>query len=100
MRIKGFGEKLAGSLVAWHQQMVKKFRFDKSKGVPEADLRGLATKYRKQQESLFRDIEQTLGEMSGLEPKVRKELGILVPKLRDAIANWWQADRDLKILEQ
>ncbi len=100
MRIKGFGEKLASSLVSWRQQMVKKFRFDKSKGLPEADLRGLATKYRKQQEALFRDIEQTLAELATLDPKARKDLAALVPKLRDAIANWWQASCDLKILEQ
>jgi DNA-binding helix-hairpin-helix protein with protein kinase domain len=99
-RIKGFGQKLAGSLVTWRQQVVSKFRFDKSKGVPEADLRGLATKYRKQQEALFRDIEQSLCEITGLEPKVRKGLDALVPKLRDAMADWWQADCDLKILEQ
>lgn len=97
-RINGFGPKLAGSLVAWREQTLQQFRFDKSKGVPEADLRGLAAKYRKQQEAVFRVVDQTLAELETLEPKVRKALTALVPELGVAVANWSQADEDLRVL--
>lgn len=100
MQIKGFGPKLAGNLVAWRNDMARQFRFDKSKGVPETELRGLAAKYRKQQETFFRDIEQTLGELESLEPKARKGLTALVPELKAAVAEWWQADEDVRALRR
>jgi DNA-binding helix-hairpin-helix protein with protein kinase domain len=100
MQIKGFGQKLAGNLVAWRDDMNRQFRFDKSKGVPETELRGLAVKYRKQQEAYFRDIEHALGDLERLEPKVRKDLGALVPELTIAVAEWLQADEDVRILRR
>ena len=80
--------------------MSRQFRFDKSKGVPETELRGLAMKYRKQQDAYFREIEQTLAELQRLEPKVRKELTALVPELRAAVAKWWEADEDMHALRR
>ena len=99
-QIKGFGPKLAGNLITWCEQMAAQFRFDKSKGVPESDLRGLAAKYRKQHEALCQDIEQSLTTLEGLEPKIRKELSALVPELKEAVADWREAGENLLALRR
>jgi DNA-binding helix-hairpin-helix protein with protein kinase domain len=98
MQIKGFGEKLAGSLVAWREQVERGFRFDRSTGVPEADLRGLASKYRREQETLLRSIQSDVDAIERLAPQVRNDLVAIVPKLRAAVADWLQAYEDVRVL--
>jgi hypothetical protein len=66
--------------------------------VPEAELRGLAAQYRKQQDAHFREIEHALAELRGLAPEVRKALMALTTELRAAVADWWRADADMSAL--
>src|SRR5262249_54030872 len=84
-QIKGFWPALNISVVAWRDEMIRAFRFDRSKGVQEGDLRGLATKYRKEQASVFGEVERQLTELEGLEATVRRQLAGLVPDIRVAV---------------
>jgi DNA-binding helix-hairpin-helix protein with protein kinase domain len=97
--IPGFGEGLIGNLVAWKAEVIRRFRFDPSKGVPEADLRALVAKYRKRQKTLFAAIDISLNTMDSLLPAIKESLKQLVPGLKTAVAEFQAATADWRLIE-
>jgi DNA-binding helix-hairpin-helix protein with protein kinase domain len=94
LQIKGFGPAYTSNLVAWRESVAKQFRFNPKSGVPEADLRALAARYRKAQADLFRELETMLIELEGSAPAVRAALRGMEPDLRSATAALRQAEAD------
>jgi DNA-binding helix-hairpin-helix protein with protein kinase domain len=96
--IKGFGKVLTGNLMAWKKQMMKEFRYDPSKSVPEAELRTLALKYQQTQDMLFAQLERGAVELEKLAGALERELQAREPELRQRTAAWAQAEADLQVL--
>jgi DNA-binding helix-hairpin-helix protein with protein kinase domain len=94
LQIKGFGPAYTSNLVAWRESVAKQFKFDPKSGVPEADLRALAARYRKAQADLFGELEAKLTELEGLAPAAKAQLLALEPELRTATAALRQAEAD------
>jgi DNA-binding helix-hairpin-helix protein with protein kinase domain len=94
LQIKGFGPAYTSNLVAWRESVAKQFRFNPKSGVPEADLRALAARYRKAQADLFRELETKLTELEGLAPAIRAALRGMEPNLLSATAALRQAEAD------
>jgi DNA-binding helix-hairpin-helix protein with protein kinase domain len=96
--IKGFGKVLTGNLMAWKKQMIKDFRYDPSKSIPESELRTLALKYQQAQETLFGQLERGAAELENLAAGLERDLQAREPELRQRAAAWAQAKADLQVL--
>jgi DNA-binding helix-hairpin-helix protein with protein kinase domain len=96
--IKGFGKVLTGNLMAWKKRMIKEFRYDPTKRVPEAELRTLALKYQQLQDSLFAHLERGAVELESLARTVQHEQQAREPELRRLAVVWAQAKADIQVL--
>jgi DNA-binding helix-hairpin-helix protein with protein kinase domain len=93
--IPGFGDVLTGHVVAWRQEVERQFRFDPNSGLPPADQRTLAVRFRTQQSQLFLELDKLLAELETLEKSCGTELE---PQLRRAVAEWELAEADLRAI--
>ena len=96
--ISGFGDALTGNVIAWRDEVLRQFRFDPRSGVSPADHRVLAVRFRARQQTLLSDAERVLGQLERLAPYCKAALTKLEPDLRTAVAEWEQADADLRVL--
>ncbi len=96
--ISGFGDALTGNVIAWRDEVLRQFRFDPRSGVSPADHRVLAVRFRARQQTLLSDAERVLGQLEKLAPHCKAALTKLEPDLRTAVAEWEQADADLRVL--
>lgn len=87
-------------LVAWRDEVLRGFRFDPRSGVSPADQKTLAVRFRTRQNQILGEIERHLAELESLAPACRAALKKLEPELRQAVAEWEQADADLRLLTQ
>jgi DNA-binding helix-hairpin-helix protein with protein kinase domain len=94
LQIKGFGDALTNSLLAWRQQVLTEFKFDSKSGVPEADLRELVRKYVKLQTDLFTEIDQNVLFLENLIRKLGSRGQEITPTLIATFREWAQAQAD------
>ena len=93
-RVRGFGDGLTAQLLAWRADVEGRFRFDPATGVPDADLRAAAEKYRRLQKAAFADADRGLAALAALTPEAEARLAALTPSLRRAAAAMAQAEAD------
>jgi hypothetical protein len=96
--ISGFGDALTGNVVAWRDEVSQQFRFDPRSGVSPADHRALASRFRTRHQQLLAEAEKLLGQLESLAPTCHMALTSLEPDLRAAVAEWEQAEADLRVL--
>lgn len=98
--IKGFGETLTGSLMAWKEEVLRKFRFDPLTAISPAESKALATRFRTQHQQILAELDRRLSKLDTLEPGCRAQLQMLVPELKDTIVEWEQAVADLRLVNR
>ncbi len=98
LEIPGFGEALAGTLMAWRSSVDAKFRFDPSKGIPVADLQALVQKYA-QFESKFEAVLRNGPErLKGITEKSRQVLNVQTQRIERAKMVQAQAEADFSLV--
>jgi DNA-binding helix-hairpin-helix protein with protein kinase domain len=95
--IPGIGEALSIRLEVWRAFWEHKFRFDASKGVPQADLNAIAVKYFQKRFDLYRRMQIGLGELKGISTKADDQLKKFADRraMSERIVN--QAASDLRV---
>ena len=96
--IKGFGHVLTSNLVAWKEEVRRQFRFDPATAVSSGEQRSLAVQFRTRQQHILAELEQEMRKIESLAPNCHAALGQLVPKLRDAAAEYEKAEADFSLL--
>ncbi|QJX00877.1 serine/threonine-protein kinase [Frigoriglobus tundricola] len=100
LAVDGFGPALANAVVAWRDEVSRRFRFDPARDVPLAQLDALAARFSQLQTTLLARAEGHLAELVGQEPRVKKELSALVPDIREAIAEFELRRANLRLMER
>ena len=100
LAIDGFGPALANAVVAWRDEVSRRFRFDPVRDVPPAQLENLAARFSQLQTTLLTRAEGQLAELRTQEPNVKKELTTLVPDIREALAEYGHRRANLRLMEQ
>jgi DNA-binding helix-hairpin-helix protein with protein kinase domain len=99
-RIKGFGDVLTNQLLAWKADVLRRFRFNPATAVSPGEQRPVTAKFRTRQQRLLGEIGRELNRLVSLAPGCRAELERLVPQLRRAVAEYQQAEADLRLLNR
>ena len=97
-RINGFGAEYTERVMRWKEKVVREFRFDPASAVSPKDRKELAMRFRRRQAEAITELESALTELRTLTPAVRTILGKLVPQVREAVAEFEQADADVAVL--
>jgi len=66
IRVQGFGDGLAGRLLAWRSRLEGRFRFDPSKGVPQQDVNAVNAKIASERTQRERDLRDGLTQLQQL----------------------------------
>jgi DNA-binding helix-hairpin-helix protein with protein kinase domain len=96
--IKGFGDTLTNSLLAWKNDVLRQFRFNPATAVSPAEHRPIILKCRTKQQQIFADLERNVGKLESLAPTCQAELQRQVPALKRAVGAYYQADANLRLL--
>lgn len=98
LNLDGFGPEYTGRVMSWKAEVVRKFRFDPATAVSPKDRKELTIQFRRRQGAALSELESTLTELRTLTPAVRNILGKLVPQVREAIAEYEQANVDVVVM--
>jgi DNA-binding helix-hairpin-helix protein with protein kinase domain len=96
--IKGFGEALTSNLLAWREEIVRRFRFDPKTAVSLAEKQSLAIRFRKKQEEILAELGHQMNELESIHKECRASIRLLIPKLKRAVVAREQAKSDLFLL--
>ncbi|MCU0704706.1 MAG: hypothetical protein MUF18_12080 [Fimbriiglobus sp.] len=96
--IPGFKEVLTQNIVAWRDEVSRRFRFDPKVAVSPADQRAIAVRFRIRQNQLLEEIERELDALQRLAPDYRIILSKLEVNLRKAVTGLEQASADLRLI--
>jgi DNA-binding helix-hairpin-helix protein with protein kinase domain len=96
--IKGFGDVLTASLLAWKGEVLGKFRFNPATGVSPAEQRPVIVRFRTQQQQLLGEMTRQVSRLDSLAPGCHATLRRLVPGLQRAVAAYEQAEADLRLI--
>jgi hypothetical protein len=97
-RIAGFGNVLTGNLLTWKQDVLRQFRFNPTTAVSSTELRSLIAKFRNRQQQILSEIEQQTNRFTSLGSTYEGLLNKVVPEIRQALADYEQAEADLSVL--
>ncbi len=98
MLIRGFKGGLAGNLLAWREDVLRRFRFDPATDVSPTETSALADRFRSRQRELLAEVETRLEPHEASAERCRAALEGLVPELRLAATEREQADADVLLL--
>jgi DNA-binding helix-hairpin-helix protein with protein kinase domain len=98
--VPGFGDTLTAALLAWRQEVERRFRFDPTAAVSEGEQRAVAIRFRTRQQQLLGDIDQKLVALRSFGPGCKAELEALTGSLGEAVAAYEQADVNLALLRR
>jgi hypothetical protein len=98
LSIKGFGEALTNNLLAWRDEVRRRFRFDPQTAVSSPDCQLLTANLRTRQQHLLAEANQKLAELDSLASACRAALNQLVPDLRAAVAEYEHARAELRVV--
>ncbi len=96
--IRGFGDALTSSLIAWRDDVLRQFRFNPGSVLSPADQRILTVRFRTRQQQMLAELGRQVASVEALVPACHKELNRLIPKLKEAAAAYQQAEADLAVL--
>ncbi len=98
LNLYGFGPDFTARVMTWKADVVRKFRFDPAAAVSPKVRKELAVRFRRRQAEAFAELESTLTELRTLAPAFRNILRELAPQVREAIAEYEQADVDVAVM--
>jgi len=97
--IKGFGDVLTCNLLGWKNKVLQEFQFDRKTAVSPGERRAITVKFRNEQQRIFAELNRQIENLESLAPKCRDTLQRLALELKPAVAEYIQAEMDLKLLE-
>ncbi|HEX5272989.1 MAG TPA: hypothetical protein VFW33_20975 [Gemmataceae bacterium] len=97
--IKGFGDVLTGNLLAWKEEVLRRFKFNPATAVSPAEQRPVTLKYRTRQQQILVELDREVSKLTSLAPACESALKRLVPRLRQAVARYEQAEADLELMD-
>jgi DNA-binding helix-hairpin-helix protein with protein kinase domain len=98
--IKGFGDVLTGNLMAWREEVRRRFRFDRATAVSPAQQRPVTVQFRTRQQQILGVLGREVGKLESLMPACRAALQQLLPALERAVAAYTKAEADLHLLSR
>jgi DNA-binding helix-hairpin-helix protein with protein kinase domain len=98
--IKGFGDVLTGNLMAWREEVRRRFRFDRATAVSPAQQRPVTVQFRTRQQLILGVLGREVGKLESLMPACRAALQQLLPALQRAVAAYTKAEADLHLLSR
>jgi DNA-binding helix-hairpin-helix protein with protein kinase domain len=98
--IKGFGDVLTGNLMAWREEVRRRFRFDRATAVSPAQQRPVAVQFRTRQQQILGVLGREAAKLESLMPACRAALQQLLPALQRAVAAYTKAEADLHLLSR
>ncbi|MHB1422441.1 MAG: hypothetical protein ACYC3I_04430 [Gemmataceae bacterium] len=96
--IKGFGDVLTSSLLAWKADVLRRFQFNSATAVSPAEQRPVTLKYRTRQQQLIAEMDRELGKLEKLATACRAALQKLVPDIQRAVAIYEQTKANLDLM--
>ncbi len=98
--IKGFGDVLTSKLLEWKEEVLRQFRFDPVAAASPTEQRSITATFRNGQQHILSELGRQLGRLESLTPECRAAILQLIPQLREAIAQYEQAEADLYFLNE
>ena len=96
--IKGFGYALTSNLMAWKAEVLQKFRFNPATALSPGEQRKVTGQFRTRQQQLLAELDRQLTKLESRAPTCRIALQTPVPRLREAVAFYEQAEEDLRVM--
>lgn len=97
-QIDGFGDALTGNLLAWRKKILRQFRFDPHTAMSPTELRPLQSRFQTRQQQIINELDQRILKLESLTPACSTEIQLLIPKLKDAVAEYEQTKADLELM--
>jgi DNA-binding helix-hairpin-helix protein with protein kinase domain len=99
-RIKGFGDVLTNNMLAWKEDILRRFKFNPATAVSPAEQRPVMLKFRTLQQQILVELDREVTKLASLAPTCEAALRRLIPSLQQAIAAYEQAEADLDALRR
>jgi len=96
LKINGFGQAMADSLMAWKYKVLGTFLYDLSTAISPGEHKAIVEKLRYRERSLHTTIDSCLFELQSVHGHCARELSKLADDLKDAVPEWEQAEVDLR----
>ena len=94
--IKGFGDALTNSLMAWRDEVLRQFRFNPATGISPGEQRLLTVQWRTRQQQILAELDRQLSKLESLAPACRAAIQKVMLDLQKAVAAREQAEADLR----
>jgi DNA-binding helix-hairpin-helix protein with protein kinase domain len=98
--IKGFGDVLTNNILAWKEEVLRRFKFNPATAVSPAEQRPVTLKYRTLQQQYLVELDREAGKLTSLAPACESALRRLIPGLQQAIIVYEQAEADLDLMDR
>jgi DNA-binding helix-hairpin-helix protein with protein kinase domain len=93
--IKGLGDVLTKSLLAWKEDVRRQFRFNPATALSPNEQAPIIVKFRNRQQQILGQIAQQINYLESLASRNRATLEKLIPELRRTLAHCQQANADV-----
>jgi DNA-binding helix-hairpin-helix protein with protein kinase domain len=100
LSIPGFGEGLAGNLMAWKDEISRKFRLTPTTAISATEFKALVAKYRTHQKQLLHDLNRLIVVYESIPATCLSELKALRPAIAISCRTWCQANSAVKVMRQ
>ncbi|MFO0967911.1 MAG: hypothetical protein U0793_20315 [Gemmataceae bacterium] len=98
-KIRGFGNVLISNLLAWKEEVLRRFQFDPNTAVAASEQRSLVVAFRNLQQQVIGQMEDRTKRLEALTPSCRGTLEQLMPQLRQAVAIYYRAETNLTVFK-
>jgi DNA-binding helix-hairpin-helix protein with protein kinase domain len=92
LSISGFGGGLASNLMAWKEEIIRKFRLTPTTAISATDFKALVVKYRTQQKQLLLDLNRLIVVYESIPAACFSELKALKTAITISCRTWCQAN--------